>query len=498
VTDQILSWHAANLTVGERRGKRIAERVHYGVTTAARVRVPGILCAVVGALLTAGCFMHRRAPQPALPLGPLERAPTPVTINGSDVYRRAGYLVATGEIAFVAAVHAFAGQTADSTRIVIALSFPNRDLEFVRDGEQYRAAYDVSYGVRSGNTLVARRTAHSEVRVASFRETPRTEGSVVVQQPLILPPGSYTLDLSVHDAGSTNTGIVSSAFVLPAFPAGVDVLSAVAVYQVTPRRARSEIPALIVNPRGTVTLGGDSTLDVYIENTGAAPSPRVRVEVAADSGTAVLYADTVELSSANGMSSGTAHLPVDRMGLGTLTIRVSDARGARAAPVSAVVRPADGLAVGTFREMLDYLRYFTAEPRLRALRASEPAGLAAAWSRFVRTTDPDPSTAENEALVRYFRRLEQANERFGAGDAAGWTTARGRVFAAFGPPDATEDPSPERADKPGSRLVWTYRDPALRVVFVDRTGRGDWQLDPLSAAAFTAALGRLTWCGGCG
>jgi GWxTD domain-containing protein len=453
-------------------------------------------------LLATGCLVHHRAPPAALPLGPLERAPTPVIINASDVYRRAGYLVASGEIQFVAAVHAFAGPTPDSTRVVIALSFPNRDLQFARDGEQYRAAYDVSYGVRAGNTLVARRTAHSEVRVASFRETTRTEESVLVQQPLTLPPGAYTLDLSVHDNGSTNAGLVSSAFVLPQFPAGVNVLSAVAVYDVTPRQSRSQPPALIVNPRGTVTLGGDSTLDVYVESTGSAPSPRVRVEVAADSGSSVLYVDTLDLDggtdATSGLASGTVHLPVDRIGLGTLAIRVSDARGARAAPVSAVVRPADGLAVGAFRDMLDYLRYFTAEPRLRAVRSSDPAALAGAWSRFVTNTDPDPGTPRNEALVQYFRRLEQANERFGEGEAAGWTTARGRVFAAFGPPDATEEPPPERADKPGARLVWSYRDPAMRLVFIDRTGRGDWRLDAMSAAQFAAALSRLTWCGGCG
>lgn len=443
-------------------------------------------------------MVHRRPAAAPPPLGPIERAPTSVIINASDVYRRAGYLVGTGEIQFVAAVHAFAGASPDSTRVVIALSFPDRDLEFTRDGEEYRAAYDVSYGVRSGNTLVARRTAHSEVRVASFRETTRTEESVVVQQPLSLPPGAYTLDLSVHDDGSTNTGLVSSAFTLPAFPTSADVLSAAAVYQVTPRQSRNDAPALIVNPRGTVTLGTDSTLDVYVESTGSAPSRQVRVEVAADSGASVLYADTLDLDAGIGVSSATIRLPVDRIGLGTLAIRVSDERGARAAPVSAVVRPADGLAVGDFSEMLGYLRYFTAEPRLRAVRSSDPAGLAAAWSRFVRTTDPDPGTPENEALIQYFRRLEQANERFGAGDAAGWTTPRGRVFAAFGPPDATEEPSPDRADKPGAKLAWTYHDPAMRLVFVDRTGRGDWSLDTPSAAIFAAALGRLTWCGGCG
>jgi GWxTD domain-containing protein len=179
-------------------------------------------------------------------------------------------------------------------------------------------------------------------------------------------------------------------------------------------------------------------------------------------------------------------------------VRVFDHRCARTAPIAAVVRPADGLAVGSFREMLDYLRYFTSDARLRAVRASDPATLADAWSRFVRNTDPDPSTPANEAMIEYFRRLEQANERFGEGESAGWSTARGRVFDAFGPPDATEEPTAERADRAGARLVWTYHEPALRVVFVDRTGRGDWQLDAASALEFTTALARLTWCGRCG
>jgi len=445
----------------------------------------------------AGCFGHHSGPPPAAPLGPLERAPTPFIINASAVYQEAGYLVGAGEIQFVGDVHAFAGATPDSTQIVIAFSFPNRDLTFVRDGEQYRAAYDVSYGVRAGNTLVARRTAHSEVRVASFRETTRTEESVVVQQPIAMRPGSYTLDLSVRDNGSTNAGTLSRSLTLPTFAAGGDMIAAAAVYDVTPRTARSQTPALIVNPRATVTLGEDSILDVYVEATGTAPSARVRVEVAADSAS-VLYADTLDLGEGTDARAGIAHLPVARIGLGSLSIRVVDDRGARAAPIAAVVRPGNGLAVGSFRDMLDYLRYFTSDARLRAVRDGDPATLAEAWSRFVRGTDPDQSTPQNEAMIEYFRRLEQANERFGAGESAGWSTPRGRVFDAFGPPDATEEPTAEHADRAGARLVWSYRDPALRLVFVDRTGHGDWQLDAASAIEFTAALSRLTWCGRCG
>jgi len=503
LTHKILSCHAANLTAGVTRGKRKAGAVHYDTMSVARRRNgiasrarAIIACACMG-IGVVGCGAAHRALPPALPLGPLERAPTPVIINASAAYQQAGYLVGAGEIPFVGDVHAFAGDRPDSTKFVIAFSFPNRDLTFVRDGEQYRAAYDVSYGLRSGGALVARRTAHSEVRVASFRETTRTEESVVVQQPLSMRPGSYTLDLSVRDNGSTNAGLLSQPISLPTFPVGGVMLASAAVYEVTPRRARSEAPAMVVNPRATVTLGEDSTLDVYVEGTGASPDDHVRVQVSAD-GVGVLYEDTLQLDVGTDVRSGVAHLPVDRIGLGVLTIAVVDDRGARAAPIAAVVRPADGLAVGSFREMLEYLRYFTSDARLRTVRESDASTLAEAWSRFMRNTDPDPGTARNEAMIEYFRRLEQANERFGEGESAGWSTPRGRVFAAFGPPDATDEPALERADKPGARLVWSYREPAMRFVFVDRTGRGDWQLDAASTLEFTTALSRLTWCGRCG
>jgi len=108
-----------------------------------------------------------------------------------------------------------------------------------------------------------------------------------------------------------------------------------------------------------------------------------------------------------------------------------------------------------------------------SLRKAGPAEREQLYATFWKRRDPDPSTPENEARDEAVRRVRYANSHFTASH-PGWKTGRGRVYIQLGAPDridALQNPSAvDRMER------WTYGKGEKVFVFVDRDGRGDFEL----------------------
>ncbi|HEX7020971.1 MAG TPA: GWxTD domain-containing protein [Gemmatimonadaceae bacterium] len=447
-----------------------------------RVAVAGLLVACGGG-----------TPAPVIQSA-VARPATPELINGSDAYRRAGFLTATGEIPFVGSVRVIAGPDADNAHVVVAFSFPNRSLSFSRDGAQYRAAYDVTYEVRSGATVVQNRTTHSDVRVASFRETLRPEESVIVQQILTLPSGAFTLEVEARDAAATRRGTATTQIVVPHL-AGGSFLAVAPVYQAVPRSERASALRIVVNPRATVVFGRDTSLQLYVESYGRGAPRRARVRVGTPAN--VFYDSEVDLSGSGDVHAAQVYLPVRSIGFGILEATVvPDGNAAAAVSIPVVVRLGEELALAPFDEMVDYLQFFADADQLRALRGAEAESRAKTWASLLRAGDTSV-TGSRDALTDYLRRVQVANTEFREDAIAGWLTDRGKAFSAFGPPDEITDQAPNDGSRGRPLLVWDYRYPALHLVFTDRSTHGRWRLTASSQAAFDSVLNRVTSCRGC-
>ena len=129
-------------------------------------------------------------------------------------------------------------------------------------------------------------------------------------------------------------------------------------------------------------------------------------------------------------------------------------------------------------ELLELLLSSTAAD---SLRRAVPEAREALWNELWRRRDPEPSTPANEARDAALARVRAANLRFGD-TRPGWRTDRGRVYIAYGAPDAVDTmPNPEGFD----RLErWTYVAPRFVFVFVDRDGRGEYTLLRTNAPDF--------------
>jgi len=89
--------------------------------------------------------------------------------------------------------------------------------------------------------------------------------------------------------------------------------------------------------------------------------------------------------------------------------------------------------------------------------------------------DISPLARGNEFLDEYMRRLDYISHSFSVHSISGITTDQGMVYALLGEPDIVEDRPIELSTSPYQ--IWTYFSPAATVVFVDRDGYGQYELE---------------------
>ena len=466
-------------------------------------------------VLAAGCS---RAPRTGGNTGPdrVEGESGLGAVDVARVYERAGFIAEGGQVPFIGTVGYFASSRPDSTVALVALSLANRSLSFLRGGDQYKGAYTVTLEVRRDSVVIHRLEAREEVRVASFRETTRGDESVIFQQFVPLAPGNYGLLVSVRDEQSGRTGRHESVLLVPSLVAGT-LSTPLAVYEARPRASLDSLPTVIANPRTTLVFGRDSAFQVYLEAYGAPATPAapiappettdtagagirdetggaaVAVALTVRGGTGAPWVDTVSLPLRGRVASGVADIPVSPLGIGLLSLvaRRLDASPGDSTRAALLVSFGENLAVASFDQMLDYLRYFGTSERVRQLRETPREQQASAWAAFLRETDPNPDTPENEAVRDYFQRVEMANERFRGEGAPGWLTDRGRVLIGLGEPDQVYEQGIADLSQRGRTMIWQYNQYRTQLVFVDQTGFGRWRLTTGSEHDFESLVRRV-------
>lgn len=411
--------------------------------------------------------------------------------DAARIYQAMGLITAPDPLPFVSSVGYFAASTPDSTLVVLSLSLPNHALTFAREGDRYRATYDARIDLRQGAQMVRHVEATEVVRVAAFKETTRDDESVIFQQILTVPPGQYNLDVAVHDVGSSKSATGGTMLLVPRLVSG-NLSSALAVYEASPRARTDSLPDFVPSPRSTAAYGRDSVVRVYIEGYGGAATPRLPLNLTVRNAQGgMLWSDTTSLVRRGQLFSGLVRVPVSRLGIGPVTLVAARTDTPDSARAPLLVSFGDDLPVASFDEMLSYLRYFATPQRLRALRDTAPDARAAAWATFLRETDPNPSTPQNEALNDYFARLRQANVRFRDEGSQGWLSDRGRVFLTLGEPDQVYEQGANDVSQRGRAQIWEYREYRVQLVFIDQTGFSRWRLTGASAAEFESLARRV-------
>jgi GWxTD domain-containing protein len=122
----------------------------------------------------------------------------------------------------------------------------------------------------------------------------------------------------------------------------------------------------------------------------------------------------------------------------------------------------------------DALRYIATPEEIDKILSAPTEQGQQLFQAFWRKRDPDTTTAYNEIMVEYYRRVDAATTRFSTSkEGDGYRTDRGRIYILFGPPTNTQ-----RSLLPGQpvREIWTYNSVKKRFIFVDKNKSGNFIL----------------------
>ncbi len=436
----------------------------------------------------AGCASQapgRRRPAPPAPGH--RRDTRNISFDPAPLYRQMGMIARGLPFPLVGRVGYLAAATPDTTHVVLGLSFAPTSLSFSREADnRYRAAYAVGITVERNGLRVASVETNETVVVSAYRETSRTDESLLHQEILDLPPGTYTMTVAVRDVASQRGVEETVEMRVPRY--GTDILSTpIPIIQVLPRLARDSLPFILVHPRATAVFGRDSVLPLYVESYG--DSDDALLLLARNERGRVLWSDAVTVQQMQGLSAGVVEVPITRLGIGVSQLSLVRESGRDTSSAYVFVGFGDDLPVARFEDMLQFLRYFALQSRLDRLRDAAEEDRPAAWAQFMAETDSQPKTRMHEDLRNYFARLVRANSRFPEEGVPGWMSDRGKVFIVLGEPDQVVEPTFTDYSR-NRQQVWEYRGMGLQLVFYDQTGTGRWRLTQNSEVRFETEFRR--------
>lgn len=413
------------------------------------------------------------------------------------IYHQMG-LIATGSpLSFVGKIAYFATPSTDSTMMLVSVSIPNRTLSFIREGDSYRAPYEVHVVLSQGNSQVAAVNSMEIVRVPTFKEINRTDESVIFQHYFRVHPGNYNISFQVRDASSARSATQEGLITIPLLRSG-QLSTPILVYEAAPRTALDLVPQILASPRSSAVFGQDSAVAVYLEGYGSQVQLPVSFVVQNDRGV-ITWRDTVLLQRHGNLLSGSVSIPISRVGIGIANVIFTRGDATDTVRIPVFVSFGNDMPLLSYDEMLLQLRYYAAPDRIRVLRDAPLERRGAVWAEFLRSTDPAPSTPEHEGLQAYFARIMQANSRFReeAGGRTGWLSDRGKVFVSLGEPDqmyeqSTNAPLSSSSVASRGRLqYWEYAQYRVRLLFYDESGTRRWRITPASEADFQSINARL-------
>jgi GWxTD domain-containing protein len=410
----------------------------------------------------------------------------------SELYRQIGLIAAPGAVSFVGKVSSFASASPDTTLVLVSISIPNRALTFAREGERYRAPYEVKLTMNRGGAEAASVNVMEIVRVGSFREINRTDESVIFQHYFHVAPGTYSLTAMVRDVGGSRSASQETEITVPSLGSG-KLSTPLIVYEAMGRTNLDSSPSLLASPRSSAVFGRDSTVAIYVEAYGQGSRLPVEFTVRNDKG-AQVWRDSTALARRGALFSGVVNVPISTVGVGVGQVAFTRRDGSDTVKAPLFVSFGEDIPLMSFEDMLGFLRFFANPGRLNALRTAPLEARATVWARFLRETDPIPETPINEDMQAYFSRIQLANAQFRIDRNPGWLSDRGMVFVGLGEPDQIFERNVNQAitstQMSGStRLqIWQYRNYNTQLVFYEETGR--WRLTRPSETEFLSLLSR--------
>ncbi|MEN3026757.1 MAG: GWxTD domain-containing protein [Chlorobiota bacterium] len=373
----------------------------------------------------------------------------------------------------------FAAENADSNaRVDVWTIVPYAALSFrPADTAGFRASYTLSVVIHDSLRAIPR--THRYVRRVAAPSYAVAQGATAgfdyVQTVEHLPPGTYTITVTVTDNATEQTYSSARRYTVPDYRLPEVALSSIVLASSV--ESRSDRPVVTPFFADNLTQLEDppfAILEAY------AKVPQSKLTVTAELLTpaakplASLYRRELD-SLRQGRTFLVLPLSLPKeLPSGTQLLRVRVERDG--IPLAQSERSVSflwtfwGRALGDLDQAIRQLRYVATQEQMDSVaRAPTLSEKRRRFESFWRALDPTPETLRNEAFEQYYDRIAQANRLFRS-YTEGWLTDRGMVYVIFGPPLRRE-----QFQSDGRQYErWTYTD--REFLFVDYTGFEDYRL----------------------
>jgi GWxTD domain-containing protein len=393
---------------------------------------------------------------------------------------------------FVIHANAFMGH--DRTPSVkLTAEIPFSSLVFLKEEDKYRARYSISVKIRDVNRddeIVRTAVFEGDAVAPYYEDTHSREKRARPTKSFPLAPGEYSVEAvlavkNTHIRYQRLTKVVVPDFLASGLGFGtpeVFFLPYARGYRVVRwddfdkradlKRSDSEMVGLnVLDSQPAVRF------ELYLSDALQAPLVcSVAYEVRDAEQKRVLYGRSrVRIAGQEDVFLLLFDAEDWRPGAYTINLQVA-AEGGKLDARSAVRLDLDvtrAMLADYFEDTLEILSLIAASGELQSLETASPEMREEEWRKFWQRRDPDPSTADNEALEELLNRVRTASSRYSKFGHA-WRTDRGKVYIRYGEPDKVEQTA-DRMNR-GEYEVWTYVAQGRTFVFYAQYSGGEYRL----------------------
>lgn len=357
----------------------------------------------------------------------------------------------------------------DSSRVEILWEIPREALAFRGEGDDCRAAYDLSIVFFQGERQVTGDIWSKRVRC---RDLPTSSGAAARGREVFrLARGNYEAEVTLTIPATRLRSSARGRLKLESGGSAIEA-SDLELFRVTES-------GVVPNPRHEIARG-ELGHRARIRLLAGVPAPagiRLRWGIFDGRRTRVVGGDSTVAGEPETLVE--LALPVEQLEPGSyrLEVEVLDGKGDSVARRRAdlLVRITMEWLAANRREAALLLEILGAGDEASALRKAGGEEWTRVLQEYWDSRDPTPGTPANEARAEVFARMESANAAFDEPlRKPGWTTDRGRIFLRYGRP---ENRVVREADfnGPGAE-IWEYFQPRRTFVFLDDRGIGEYVL----------------------
>ena len=361
---------------------------------------------------------------------------------------------------------------ADSLRLIVAVSVPYDNLVFLRADTGFVAEFELVTSVfREGKGLRAERVTGGQAVAHTYAETNSHVRNASHVDEYLVPPGDYRVRVALAaDKASRKKSRWEGTISLAASDALLRVSD---LYWVSEDVSLSELGApLLVESFYT----NDDSAVARVQLFSSAQQPMALRWTVLGEASDTVHAKVDTLQPTGSIQNAEYVLVISSLAAQRYVLRLeAEGNGRREVRTRSFSVRIPGIppSITDMDLAIRQLRYIASPQEMSELRNARPMDRERLFKEFWKKRDPTANSDENELMDEYYRRVEYADEKFSTAR-EGWESDRGRVYINYGEPTDIERHPFEAGSRPYE--VWFYSHLALRFMFVDYTGYGDYQL----------------------